>query len=324
MLAAELTFLTPEGFLLALGALVAFGGLALNERRARRARAALGLPEPGLRERLPSAVALVLVPGLLAVALAQPVLRLTVTNRVRTDAEAFYVLDVSRSMLASRGPEGRPRFERAQDAADRIHTALRDVPAGVASMTDRVVPHLFPTANDEVFTGTLEQSMRIGSPPPAGYDRQGTHFAALDTLAGTNFFDPGVERRLAVVLTDGESREFDVASLREVLADGPPTRFVIVRFWHEDERVWGGSVPERDYSADPLSERRTAELARATGGEAFEEDELDEAIRAARAAVGRGPVVERGETLDVISLGRWFALAALVPLGFLLWRRNLV
>ncbi len=39
---------------------------------------------------------------------------------------------------------------------------------------------------------------------------------------------------------------------------------------------------------------------------------------------GRGPVVERGETLDVISLGRWFALAALVPLGFLLWRRNLV
>jgi hypothetical protein len=25
-----------------------------------------------------------------------------------------------------------------------------------------------------------------------------------------------------------------------------------------------------------------------------------------------------------VALGRWFALAALLPLGFLLWRRNLV
>jgi hypothetical protein len=168
-------------------------------------------------------------------------------------------------------------------------------------MTDRVVPHLFPTPNDEVFTGTLEQSMRVGSPPAGGFDPVGTLFASLDTLAGTNFFGPGVERRLAVVLTDGESREFDVAALREALAVGPPTRFVVVRFWREHERVWDGNVPERDYRADP-----------------------DGAIRAARQAVGRGPVVAKGETLDVVALGRWFALAALLPLGFLLWRRNLV
>lgn len=190
-------------------------------------------------------------------------------------------------------------------------------------MTDRVVPSLFPTGNDEVFTASVEDALTIGQPPPRGYDKVGTLFAAVDTFASDTFFARSVKHRVAIVLTDGESRPFDVADVRQELAGGPPVTFVIVRIWSSRDRVWLGKTPAADYRADPASERRTEDLARATGGEIFPPDNVDGIVGAVRKAVGSGPVVERGQLLRVVGLGRWFALAAVFPLGYLLWRRNL-
>src|SRR3954451_13477788 len=136
----SLTFLTPTGAVLAAGVIAPFAALAYVEYRARRARRALRLGEPTVRSRVPTVTALAAVPVLLGLALAQPVLRSEQTHHVRRDAEAFFVFDTSRSMLAARGPAAPTRLTRAARAALQIHAALPDVPAGVATMTDRVLP----------------------------------------------------------------------------------------------------------------------------------------------------------------------------------------
>jgi hypothetical protein len=320
----KVDFLTPLGALFAIAAVVPLAALVLHERRLRRLRSVLQLDQPQLRRRLPTALALAAIPLLIGLALAQPVVRLTDTQRVRQDAQAFYVLDVSRSMLAASHPEARTRFERATRAALRLRAALADIPAGVASMTDRVVPHVFPTSDEEVFTASMTESMRVNSPPPRGHDPVSTLFESLDTLVGSTFFSPGTRHRLAIVLTDGESRPYYEPTLRDALAGGERPEFLIVRFWDRDERIWRGDPADRAFRADPSSERMVAQLASITDGEAFEERQLSKVAARARALVGDGPVVERGENLRVVSLARWIALAALIPLGFLLWRRSLV
>jgi hypothetical protein len=113
-------------------------------------------------------------------------------------------------------------------------------------------------------------------------------------------------------------------ALRAALRQPPRTSFLIIRFWKPGARVWKGAVLDRSYRADPRSERMTNELARVVGGHAFAETQVGDAIRTAKRLVGTGPLVDRGEGLQVIALSRWLALAALLPLAFLLWRRNLV
>ncbi len=129
-------------------------------------RGALGVVEPRRRELVPPLVGLVLGGVLLGLAAAQPVFEWTSDRTVRTDAEAFVVLDVSRSMLAQRSLDEPMRIERAKKAATELRAALPDVPVGVASLTDRVLPHLFPSADQEVFEATLERSVGIEQPPP--------------------------------------------------------------------------------------------------------------------------------------------------------------
>jgi hypothetical protein len=319
----SLTLLTPVGLLLALGALPPLAALVGSERRARRVRQALAVGEPPPRGPLATAAVCVAVPCLLAVAVAQPVLRFSETNRVRTDAELFYIFDISRSMLAASRPNGATRFERSLAAAQRVHTSLDDVRSGVATLTDRVLPHLFPTADEEVFTATVDQALTVNSPPPRGYEPVATLFAALDTLRGTNFFSEGVEHRAVLLFTDGESAPYDAEALRASLAEGPPTQFLVVRFWRDRERVWRGEQSEAAYRSDPRSAEQVRRLASATGAQTFEETNVRSVAPAVRELIGTGPVREEGTALRVHALSRWFVLGALVPLGLLLWRRNL-
>ena len=319
----RLELLSPIGALFVLAVALPLGALAWVERRSDRLRAILGLEDPGLRAKIPIVASLVAIPVLLSIALAQPVIRYTGEHRVRTDAELYYVFDVSRSMAASPSPESPRRFDRAIETAERLHQRLADIPSGVATMTDRVVPSLFPTGNDEVFTATLEDALAIGQPPPRGYDDIGTDFASLDTLASGTFFGPKAKRRVAVVLTDGESRPFDSALLREALGGGAPIDFVVMRYWSPRDRIWQGGSPVKDFRPVEASEARTAQLVRATDGTEASPGDIDRIARTVRSAVGSGPQVEQGQLLRVISLGKWFALLSLVPLGYLLWRRNL-
>jgi len=234
----SLELLSPFGALFVLAAALPLAAFAWVERRSSVLRSALGLDDPGWRPKLPVVVSVVAIPVLLAVALAQPVIRYTGVHRVRTDAEAFYVFDVSRSMSASRSPESPERFDQALAVAERAHQQLANIPSGIATLTDRVVPSLFPTGNDEVFTASLEDALTIGQPPPRGYDDVGTLFEAVDTLASGTFFSPAAKHRVAIVLTDGESRPFDPALLREALAAGPNVDFVVMRVGGPRDRVW--------------------------------------------------------------------------------------
>ena len=320
----KIELLSPLGGLLALGVLLPLAALVIVERRVRALRSAINLPDPGVRSRVPGVAAAVAVPCLLALAVAQPVMRYSDVHRVRTDAEIYYVFDVSRSMAAASSPKGTSRLRHAVDTAEAVHQRLAELPSGVATLTDRTLPSLLPTANDEVFTATLEEAVRIGTPPPRGYDNVGTLFAALDTFASGTFFRPTTRHRVAIVFTDGETRPYDVAGLRSSLRAGPRVRFVIVRLWHASDRVWSGSHAVADYRPAAGSDQAVADLGRATGGPVFSNGGSDGIAAAARDAAGSGPTLERGQILHVVSLGGWAALATLVPLGILFWRRNLV
>jgi len=200
------SFLTPLDALFALAAAIPLAALLQMERRGRDVRTILGVPGPGRRALAPVVIALGLLPVLVSVAAAQPVVVRRQLVPERRNAQAFFVFDTSRSMLASSGP-GRPnRLERAKLIARRLEETLTDVPIGIASMTDRTVPELMPTADSSLFERTLTESVGINEPPPAlsyGTGRS-TNLRALVPLATSHFFSPGVTHRLLVVFTDGE------------------------------------------------------------------------------------------------------------------------
>ena len=139
-----LTFLSPPGGLVALGVLLPLAALLVAERRVARARELLRLAAPGAHGLRTIVAALAAVPLLLGVAASQPAVRTQHGTRLRTDAQALFVLDVSRSMSASAEPRGRSRLARAREAALRLHSGLTEVSSGVATLTDRVLPDLFP------------------------------------------------------------------------------------------------------------------------------------------------------------------------------------
>ncbi len=307
--------------MLALGALVPLGALFLYERRAGRVRKALDLDGPAPRSLLPTAVAVASIPVLLGLALAQPVLRSTREVHVRKDAEIFYTFDTSTSMNAASSPGGATRLHRALQAGLRMQLALNDVRSGVATMTDRVLPDLFPTADSQVFTATLDESVGINRPPPKGYSARATTFAALDTYAGTNFFDPGIKHRVVVLFTDGETAPYFPAELSGALRGPPQTDFIIIRFWRSNERLYTSGGIDRGYRPDPTSAQDVARLASLLHGQAFSEKNIGGAISATRRLIEKGPVEAVGRGLHVIPLARWLVIAALLPLAFLLWRR---
>src|SRR5438132_987613 len=114
LIAASLTFLTPGGALLALAAALPLAALALASQREQRARAVLGLSAPAGARRWRRAAAVLATVALLGLAASQPALRSSSSIQVRTDAQALFVIDVSRSMLASRAPGAATRFARAR------------------------------------------------------------------------------------------------------------------------------------------------------------------------------------------------------------------
>ena len=320
----HLTFLTPSGALLVLAALLPLGALALHERRARRARRSLGLAAPPPRSQLLTIGALVAFCGLLALALAQPVVQSTQTTRMRADAQIFYVFDTSESMRASAGPHRATRVQRSIAEARLMRLAIHDVPSGVATMTDRVLPNVFPTGSEQLFAAALADTVGVNRPPPKGFNETATTFASLDTFAGTNFFSVGITHRLVVLFTDGETAPYFQGDLHQALRPAPHTSFVIVRMGSANDRIYIGRKPDRNYRPDPRAGQATRSLAAVVGGKAFVEGDVGGATAAARGLLGHGPVSGVGEGLRVVVLAPWLAIAALIPLLALLWRRNLV
>jgi hypothetical protein len=315
------SFLTPLDSLFVLAAAVPLAALLLTERRADAVRRLLALRTPGRYAFVPLAVALFILPALVAVAAAQPVVVRPQKVAERADAEAFIVLDTSLSMKASRGAGKPTRLTRAKRIAARLQHSLADVPTGLATMTDRALPTVMPTTDGKLFDRALQQSVAINQPPPSlpYYFKRASTFEALVPLVGSRLYAAGVQRRLLIVLTDGEASA--VSPLLKVTLQRRVTP-VYVHVWQPGERIWTHGRPDPHYVSDPSSGHALDGLASITSGSTFAESDVRGAERAARDAVGRAGTRTHVAAYARTPLAPWFVLAGVLPLAFLLWRRN--
>ncbi len=287
--------------------------LAVGQRRVARARRLLGLPVPAASGRLRREASIVAFVGLLALAAMQPALRTQTARRERTDAQALVVLDVSRSMAASPSASGPSRLLRAKQIALALAPQLGNIPVGVATFTDRVLPALFPTSDRAAYDSSVS-ALQVEDPPPREVSTVATNFGALGQIASQGFFPRSVRKRAVILVTDGESGPFDPRSVaREFAAHG--IRLGIVRVGGGADRVRRpNGTPEANYRPDPRGARvavgELAAAAQAPTGPAVG--------RALAHALGPGPSSVVGVQPRTRTLAPLAALLALLPLAFLL------
>lgn len=315
------SFLTPWGAAVAALAVGVLAALAVSERRSRRLCRVLGLAPRRLGAVALDAGGIVAVAVLLGLAAAQPVVSEVQRAEGRTDAEVIAVLDVTRSMLARPTRTGEARIDRARRLAKELRAGLSDVPVGVASLTDRLLPHLFPTLSGNAFAATVDRAVEIERPPPERRSSRATSFAALGDLRRLNFYGPSLRSRVALVFTDGETLPFNLGELRALLIKGQVTMF-FVHVWGAEERVYGPRGDAESYRPDPRSVAVLDRLARELGGRVFGERETGAGLAAVRGRIGAGPTAPAGQELRAVPLAPWAVAAAFLPLAFLVRRRN--
>jgi hypothetical protein len=313
-------FLNPWAAVLFLFLAAPLAGFARLREHDRAVREVLLLPDAARRTLVAPLAAAIVTGALLTLAATQPALVRSSTRLERTDAEALFVLDISRSMLAAQSSSSATRLARAKAIASQLRGRLPTVPAGIASVTDRVLPYLLPTTDERVFRSTLRDAVAIDEPPPTNvyYDRA-TALGALAEIPARRFFSARATKRLLVVLTDGESRAVALPQAERLRRAG--LRTVFVHVWNPGEEVYATGRPEKTYRADPESAQLLDGLARLSGGTTLSEAEEEGLIEAARAAIGRGRV-RHVRDHRYVALMRPIVLVALLPLVFLLWQRN--
>ncbi|HEX7310910.1 MAG TPA: hypothetical protein VF232_07000 [Gaiellaceae bacterium] len=323
MILAGLVFLTPSAVAVAFAVLIPVAAFVLAERRVSVVRRTLMLQAPRGGVDVAALASLVAVVLLLALAAAQPALSSTESQRVRTDAQVLFVVDVSQSMAAAGRRDGATRLDRARAAAIRLRSLVPGLSSGVATLTDRVLPNLLPVPDAAAFDATVNQTLAINQPPPRELNVRATNFGALSSIPASGYFDDSATHRAVVLLTDGESAFFEPTAVARALGVTPRTNFVAVQFWRRNESVYKASgKPDPNYRSDPASKATLASLAAATHGQAFSEDDLAAAAAALRAHLGSGPTRAMGTTRTTHPLGPYIALLALIPLG-LVFTRNL-
>jgi hypothetical protein len=318
----HLSFLTPLAGVVAFAVILPLVAFTRTERRVERARSLLRLVSPPSSRRITIA-SLVAIAALVGVGAAQPVLEERIERPARTDAQVFFALDTSRSMLASAG-RGKPtRFDRARAAALKMRAQLGDAPVGVASMTDRVLPHLFPSTNQKSFEGVLQNSIGIERPPSDSLSNKvASSLATTEAFASGNYFQ-GPGRRLLVIFTDGETNNIGGPALKQAFAEDR-IKVILMRFWAPGERIYRpDGIVEGRYVEDANSAASARDFAQAVGGQAFDEDQIDSATAAAKTVLGNKEAVRTVEAVKIRPLSPFLFLAALMPLSLLLWRRNL-
>ncbi|HTO24659.1 MAG TPA: hypothetical protein VMJ49_02085 [Gaiellaceae bacterium] len=311
-----MSFLTPLAGLVALAAVLPVAAWLAGRNRVGSARRALGLEAPPGRSSVVRPALAAVGVALLGLAAAQPALDRSSSQKVRTDAQALFVLDTSRSMAASRTPTSPSRLDRAVEAAVQLRAAIPRVPSGIATLTDRVLPDLLPVAGTTGFDGVARRAVSIESPPPRNTSVRATTYDALSEIAAGNYFAPSAKRRLVVLLTDGESAPVDAGAVARALPASRGYRLVTVRFWGNDESVFDANgKPEAAYRPDPSGGVILAGLAAATGGSAFDEGRLGAASSQLRNLAGAGPTATvPGEARSRVPLAPYLVVAALVLL----------
>jgi hypothetical protein len=99
---------------------------------------------------------------------------------------------------------------------------------------------------------------------------------------------------------------------------------LFVHVSHPGERLYDRPHERADpnYQTDPTSMPSLEQVAAEAGGQAFAEDQIGDTASAARAAVGNHGATATLTADRRVALAPWFVLAGVLPLGFLLWRRN--
>ncbi|HET8741901.1 MAG TPA: VWA domain-containing protein [Gaiella sp.] len=286
----SLVLLAPLAALSAFGAAVPVGFAFLAARRGRAAARILGLraapPAPGLLRTAAAAG----ICALLGLAAAQPVLETSGGTRVRRSSQVLFVLDVSRSMLASSGPDGPTRLERAKDVVLHLRRAVPDVPAGIAGLTDRVLPYVFATSDETTFESVLRRSVAVEAPPPEAVARNATSFGSLEAVPTSGFFEPSVTRRTCVLVTDGESAPYSSSAVAAALRGAHGCSLLVVRVGGTAERVYGADGrPEAAYRPDEAADSTVRRLAEVTGGRDFDAGDSAAAAAALRRLAEAGP-----------------------------------
>lgn len=292
-------------------------------RRTRRLGRLFSLAAPGKREIVTAAVALALLPALVAVAAAQPVVIHAKAFTERLDAQVFIVFDTSLSMSARGGPDAPTRLTRAKDEARTLIPQLGALPVGVATMTDRILPELMPTTTTALALRTVNQSVRINEPPPGiNYHGRASTLEALTPIAGDHLFPPGVKHPILVIFTDGEMRAPPVItgySFAQQISVPP----LFVHVWEPTDHIYSHGQIDPGYQPDPTSAQTLAHFASLTHGHVFRDGDVSGLLAAIRAEAGSKPATTQLLGFSRVPLGPWFLLAGVVPLGFLFWRRNL-
>jgi hypothetical protein len=175
-----------------------------------------------------------------------------------------------------------------------------------------------------VFGAVLDRVVGIDKPPPASFNLTATTLGSLTALANRNFFTREVRNRVAIVFTDAESRPFASASIGRVFRRPPGIRVVFVRYGNADERVFtldGGT--ESGYRPDPDAPAIARSLAQAAGGDVFDEGSTGDVADTVRRALGHGETKVDDDDRRDIPLAPYSVALAFLPLGLLVWRRNL-
>jgi hypothetical protein len=319
----RVSFVTPAAGLVALVGLVPLLVLVIGRSRLQALCARLGLAPPGRRSLALSALAFLLLSVLLGLAAAQPVVATRSTLEGRNDAAVFVVFDVSRSM-AARTATSPTRLDRARADAKEMRADLPGLPVGVASLTDRLLPHLFPSVSVNTFDATVDESLAIDRPTsslPYG-NALGTSIGALKDLVIGRYFEARAKRRVAVVFTDGETLPNDLSTLPYFMRSGG-VKVLFVRYWRPTERLYdeqGRLDPA--YVPDPDLEATFDAAARTLSARVFDAGQAPQAAAAVRALAGDGPLTARQRELDSRLLTPYVLLVAFVPLAFLLARRD--
>ena len=312
---AQIVFLTPRAALVALAFAVPLTALVMRERAGARVRTTRGLGSPARLGSLGRLLALVALAAVVGATAAQPAVRDVSSAPTRQDAELYLAFDVSRSMLATTAPGGVPRLERARSLGLGVRARLDDVPTGVATLTNRMMPLLFPTGDDRSVTAVIEHSLRIMQPRPVVYSTaRESSLAALGLAADRSYFDPSARKRALVVFTDMDSDSFSIAGTLRVLRQHRIEPFV-VRTARPGERIFDAKGRPYDYVS--VSTVSVAGL-REAHWQAFEENEPRRLVAAIRSYLGDGPTAGSGLVEAQRSLAPLTALLAFAIGGALL------
>jgi hypothetical protein len=188
------------------------------------------------------------------------------------------------------------------------------------------------------FADTVDGAIDVLKPPPPAFQLVATTFDPLAALRDQGFFAPAARRRVAVLLTDGESITYFpqtvgqrlTGTLPPVFLSGrqlrpqSPVHLIVIRFGTSQDRVYraDGTV-DPGYRPDLRAPAIVEELTREAHGEAFDGSQLGAAKTALRRAIGSGSKSKHVTQMKTKRLAVYTAGVALLPLGLIVWRRNL-